>query len=33
VRRPEGKSELEGVALSLGLIPPCMSWDYMLARL
>ena len=33
VRRPLGKSELEGVALSLGLIPPCMSWDYMLARL
>jgi hypothetical protein len=33
VRRPEGKSELEGVALSLGLTPPSMSWDYMLACL
>jgi hypothetical protein len=33
VRRPEGKSELEGVALSLGLISPSMSWDYILARL
>jgi hypothetical protein len=33
VRRPEGKTELEEVALSLGLIPPSMRWDYMLARL
>jgi hypothetical protein len=33
VRRPEGKSELEGVALSLGLIPPSMSWEHMIAHL
>jgi hypothetical protein len=33
VTRPEGKSELEEVALSLGLIPPSMDWQDMLARL
>jgi hypothetical protein len=31
VSAPEGKSELEGVARTLGLIPPSMSWDYILA--
>lgn len=33
LRRPEGRSELEGVALSLGLIPPNRSWDYVQAFL
>jgi len=33
VSRPEGKSELEGVARYLRLIPPSMSWDDMLVRL
>jgi hypothetical protein len=31
VRRPEGKSELEGVAFSLRLILPSVSWEFMLA--
>jgi hypothetical protein len=33
VSRPESKSELEGAAMSLGLIPPSMSWDNILMRL
>jgi len=33
VTRPEGKSELEGVALSLGLIPPSISWEIILSAL
>lgn len=33
VKGPEGKSELVEVAMSLGLIPPIVSWEYMLRYL